>query len=76
MKGREKRGFEKEIEAQLSAIGTLSESKQMMTKTVPKKQSGSVTMPDLNPKPSHIKHFSGSNHEQFSLMLVNQFSAR
>jgi hypothetical protein len=45
-----------------------------MKKAAPKKESSSVTMPNWNPKPSHTKHFSGSNHEQFSLMLVNQVS--
>ena len=40
----------------------------------PKKEPNAVTMPNLNPKPSHTKHLSGSNHEQFTLMLVNQVS--
>jgi hypothetical protein len=43
-----------------------------MKKATPEKEPNSVTMPDLNPKPSHTKHFSGSNYEQFSLILVNQ----
>jgi hypothetical protein len=43
-----------------------------MKKAAPEKEPNSVAMPDLNPKPSHTKHFSGSNHEQFSMVLVNQ----
>ncbi len=45
-----------------------------MKKAAPEKEPNSVAMPALNPKPSHTKHFSGSNHEQFTLMLVNQVS--
>ena len=43
-----------------------------MKKAAPKKEPKSVAMPDLNPKPSLSKHFSGSNHEQFSSILANQ----
>jgi hypothetical protein len=43
-------------------------------KKTPRKEPNAVVMPNWNPPPSHSKHFSGSNHEQFSLMLVNQVS--
>lgn len=46
--------------------------------TVKKKKqvpaTNAVTMPNWNPPPSQTKHLSGSNHEQFTLMLVNQVS--
>ena len=45
-----------------------------MTKTITKKEANVVIMPNWKPPPSHTKHFSGSNHENFSLMLVNQVS--
>jgi hypothetical protein len=45
-----------------------------MKKTAAKKEPNVVVMPNWKPEPSHTRHFSGSNHEQFSLMLVNQVS--
>ncbi len=45
-----------------------------MKKTAAKKEPNAVVMPNWKPEPSHTKHFSGSNHEQFTLMLVNQVS--
>ena len=45
-----------------------------MKKAAAKKEPNAVVMPNWNPPPPQTKHFSGSNHEQFSLMLVNQVS--
>jgi hypothetical protein len=43
-----------------------------MKKADAAKEPHSVVMPNVNPKLSPSKALSGSNHEQFSLMLVNQ----
>ena len=45
-----------------------------MKKTAAEKGTQCSDDAKLEPRPSHTKHFSGSNHEQFSLMLVNQVS--
>ena len=46
-----------------------------MKNAAAEKAPNSVTMPAINPKPSHTKRFSGSNHEQFSLILINQVAS-
>ena len=43
-----------------------------MKKVAAAKEPNSAIMPDVNPKPSHTRPLSGSNHEQFSLILANQ----
>ena len=46
-----------------------------MKKTEAKKEPNTVTMPSVNPKASQSKPLSGSNHEQFTLILVNQVAS-
>ena len=49
--------------------------KALAKKAAPENAPNSVTMPNVNPKPSHTKHFSGSNHEQFGIILLNQLTS-
>jgi hypothetical protein len=57
----------------LERIRNLKES--TMKKAELEKEPKSATMPDLNSKPSHTKPLSGSNHEQFSMILANQVAS-